>query len=39
MSGLDNLTSKILNDATEKAAEIIKTAEEKATENYEQAMK
>lgn len=38
MSSLDNLTSKILNDAKEKATEIIKIAEEKATEKYNQGM-
>lgn len=39
MSGLDNLTSKILNDAKEKADRIIKEAEEKAEEKYIQGMK
>ena len=39
MSGLDNLTSKILNDAKEKADRIVKEAEEKAEEKYIQGMK
>ncbi len=39
MSSLDNLTSKILNDAKEKAAEIVKTAEIKANEKYDLAMR
>lgn len=39
MSSLDNLTSKILNDAKEKVAEIEKAAREKAEEKYNQGMK
>ena len=39
MSSLDNITSKILNDAKGKAEEIVKTAKEKAEEKYMQTMK
>lgn len=39
MSNLDNLTSKIINDAKEKAAEIEKKAKETAEEKYNSSMK
>nr|WP_314115043.1 V-type ATP synthase subunit E [uncultured Leptotrichia sp.] len=35
MSNLDNLTSKILNDAKEEADKIVKSAEEKANQKYD----
>ena len=35
MSNLDNLTSKILNDAKEEADKIVKSAEEKAKQKYD----
>ena len=39
MSNLDNLTSKIINDAKEKAAEIEQKAKETAEEKYKSGMK
>lgn len=39
MSNLDNLTSKIINDAKEKAAEIERKAKEMADEKYKSGMK
>ena len=39
MSSLDNLTSKILSDAKEKANEIIKNAEVTEKEKYEMELK
>ena len=39
MSNLDNLTSKIINDAKEKAAEIERKAKETADEKYKSGMK
>lgn len=39
MSSLDNLTSKILNDAKEKAQEIISIAEKNAKEKYDREIK
>ena len=35
MSNLNNLTSKILNDAKEEADKIVKSAEEKAKQKYD----
>ena len=39
MSSLDNLTAKILNDAKEKAAEIVKNAEVQAEEKFNSSLK
>ena len=39
MSNFDNLTSKILNDAKEKAADIVKKAQVTADEKYKLEMK
>ena len=39
MSSLDNLTAKILNDAKEKAAEIVKIAEVQAEEKFNSSLK
>ena len=39
MSNLDNLTSKIINDAKEKAAEIERKAKETADEKYKSGIK
>ena len=39
MSSLDNLTAKILNDAKEKAAEIVKNAEAQAEEKFNSSLK
>ena len=35
MSNLNNLTSKILNDAKKQADEIVRSAEEKAKQKYD----